>query len=88
MPIFRKSSKKKNVEKQKQDLEYLFDTLSSELVDVEKKYDDVCYQIEFFGSTPELEKEKTDCEMMLAWLQSEFDEIKKSLFQLQTQTLA
>lgn len=87
MPIFGKKKVEKILEKQKQDLEYMFESLSSELVDVEKQFDDICYQIEFFGSTPELEQQKQDCELMMSWLQSEFDEIKKSLFQIQTQAL-
>ena len=76
------------MEERKQDLEYLFETLSSESSKLEKELDDVCYQIEFFGSTPELEFKKQDCELMLDWIQSQFDEIKKSLFQIQSQVTA
>ena len=88
MNIFRKKKVEKIVEERKHDLEYLFETLSSELVEAEKQFDDICYQIEFFGATPELEQKKLDCELMLSWLQTQFDEIKKSLFQIQTNIMA
>ena len=88
MPIFKKKKLEKAIDAQKQDLEYLFETLSQELIEVEKQLDDISYQIDFFGSTPELEQKKKDCELMLTWLQSEFDEIKKSLFQIQAQAVA
>ncbi len=87
MPIFGKKKLEKVIEGKKQDLEYLFETVSSELVEVEKQFDDICYQIEFFGSTPSLENQKIDCDLMLSWLQSEFDEIKKNLFKIQAHAM-
>lgn len=86
MPIFRKK-RTELIQEKKQDLEYLFQTFSTEMVDIEKQLEDVCYQINFFGSTPELEQQKQDCEMMITWIQSEFDEIKKMLFQLKTEAI-
>ena len=87
MNIFRKKKLEDIAEAKRKDLDYLFDSLSSELVTTEKKMEDVTYQIEFFGTTPKLEEEKKDCELMLSWIQGEFDEIKKGLFKIQAQQI-
>lgn len=69
------------------DLKYLFDSLSDELSATEKKLDDISYQIEFFGISPELRAQKEDCEIMLLWIQNQFDDIKKALFQVNVQNI-
>ncbi|MHA1718053.1 MAG: hypothetical protein ACTSWX_08435 [Promethearchaeota archaeon] len=33
-----------------------------------------------FGSNPQIKKEKEDCELLLNWIRTQFDEIKKELF--------
>lgn len=87
MPVFSKKRNLRALEDRKADLSHMFEMLSEELIETEKKVENISYQIEFFGATPELIKDRTDCEIMLSWIQSQFDEIKKSLFKVDSQTL-
>ncbi|QEE17224.1 hypothetical protein DSAG12_03056 [Promethearchaeum syntrophicum] len=80
MPKFSKKKLEKLHHSKSDDLNYLFDKFSHALVRVEKKLDDLIYQKSMFGSNPQIEKEKQDCELLLEWIRNEFDEIKKSLF--------
>ena len=80
MPKFSKKKLEKIQNSKSNDLYYLFDKFSHALVKVEKKLDDLIYQKSMFGSNPQIEKEKNDCELLLEWIRKEFDEIKKSLF--------
>ncbi|MHA1776797.1 MAG: hypothetical protein DRO88_03275 [Promethearchaeia archaeon] len=66
-------------EKKEQELHYLLDSFKSELEEMQKKLDNLKYQIEFFGATPELIEKKKDCKVMMQWIQSQFEEIKQSL---------
>ena len=86
-----KVSKKKQIKAKKskrEDLLYLLETLSAELLEAEKSLDNVSYQIRFFGTSSELQNEKQDCEMMLQWIQQEFDQVKKALFLLNSHALS
>ena len=80
MPKFLKKKLEKIQKSKSNDLNYLFDKFSHALVQVEKKLDDLIYQKSMFGSNPQIEKEKNDCELLLEWIRNEFDEVKKSLF--------
>jgi len=80
MPKFSKKKLEKIQNSNKNDLDYLFEKFSVALVHIEKKLDDLIYQKSMFGSNPQIEKEKKDCEILLEWLRNEFDGIKKSLF--------
>ena len=88
MPIFTKKKFLKAMEGKREDLSYMFENLSAELIETEKRLENIAYQINFFGITPELKTEKSDCELMLTWVQSQFDEIKKSLFHVNSQSLS
>ena len=88
MPIFTKKKVLKAMDGKREDLSYMFDNLSTELLETEKRLENIAYQINFFGATPELNSEKNDCELMLSWVQSQFDEIKKSLFQINAHSLS
>ncbi len=80
MPKFSKKKLEKIQKSNSNDLNYLFEKFSHALVQIEKKLDDIVYQETMFGSTPQILKEKKDCELLLDWIRNEFDEIKKSLF--------
>ena len=80
MPKFSKKKLEKIQNSKSDDLHYLFDKFSHALVHIEKKLDDLIYQKSMFGSNPQIEKEKQDCELLLEWIRNEFDELKKSLF--------
>ena len=88
MPIFTKKKFLKAMEGKREDLSHMFENLSVELIETEKRLENIAYQINFFGTTPELKTEKSDCELMLTWVQSQFDEIKKSLFQVNSHSLS
>jgi hypothetical protein len=80
-----KITKKKQLVAQarkKEDLTFLYENISKELSEVEKTLDNVSYQIKFFGTSPELQKGKQDCELMLQWILNELDQVKKGLFLL------
>ena len=87
MPILSKKKHRKALEAKKEDMVYLFEGLSSELEDTEKKLENINYQIEFFGGTAELEEEKQDCILMLSWIQDQFDSVKQSLFEINSHSL-
>ena len=80
MPKFSKKKLEKIQTSNKDDLNYLFEKFSVALVNIEKKLDDLLYQKSMFGSNPQIEKEKKDCELLLEWIRNEFDQIKKELF--------
>ena len=80
MPKFSKKKLEKIQNSKKDDLNYLFEKFSVALVNIEKKLDDLLYQKSMFGSNPQIEKEKKDCELLLEWIRAQFDDIKKSLF--------
>ena len=80
-----KITKKKQLVAQarkKEDLTFMYENISNELSAVEKTLDNVSYQIKFFGTSPELQKGKQDCELMLQWILNELDQVKKELFLL------
>ncbi|MHA2000810.1 MAG: hypothetical protein ACTSVU_01805 [Promethearchaeota archaeon] len=77
----------KAIQHNKQDLDFLFNQLSGQLTETEKHLENISYQIEFFGDTPQLKMEKKDCEIMLGWIQDQFDEIKKALFRINARKL-
>ena len=80
MPKFSKKKLEKIQNSKSIDLYYLFDKFSHALVQGEKKLDDLIYQKSMFGSNPQIEKEKNECELLLEWIRNEFNDIKKSLF--------
>ena len=88
MPRISKKKILKAQESKKEDLLFLFESLSTELIEAEKSLDNVSYQIRFFGTSPDLQTEKQDCELMLQWIQQEFDEVKKALFLLNSHSLS
>ena len=65
--------------KKQQDLLFISVTLASEIAEIEKKLENISYQMEFFGSSSELQTEKKDCEIMLKWLHGQIDEVKTDL---------
>ena len=65
--------------KKQQDLLFISATLASETAEIEKKLENISYQMEFFGSSSELQNEKNDCKIMLTWLHTQIDEIKIDL---------
>ncbi|WP_457558509.1 hypothetical protein [Candidatus Harpocratesius sp.] len=79
MKTFLKKKMAKAAEQREQELHYLLDGFSAELEEMKKKLANLTYQIEFFGATPELTEKKQDCEVMMAWIQNQFEEINKSL---------
>lgn len=66
-------------EKREQELHYLLDSFKAELDEMQKKLENLKYQIEFFGETPELVEKKRDCKVMLQWIQTQFEEVQQSL---------
>ncbi|MHA1521123.1 MAG: hypothetical protein ACTSRK_13145 [Promethearchaeota archaeon] len=80
MGLMKKKKLAVAAERREEELHYLLNSFASELQETEKKLENLAYQIEFFGATPELTEKKQDAKILINWITDQFEDIQKSQF--------
>ena len=79
MAVFIKRKKFLALEQNRSESEYLFKSLSQELKRINLELRNIAYQINFFGVTDVLLKEKKEIAILKNWIKKEIDEISQTL---------
>ena len=79
MAVFIKRKKFHALEENRSECVYLHDSLSQELKRINLELRNIAYQINFFGVTDILLKEKKEIMILKNWLKKEIDDISQTL---------